>query len=138
VLLYRLVWWRQIQMAVPLLRDQHGGDGQPGVGGDGQGDVPGPTRVRANLVMVQPYLPLGGLEALLHRPAHADHPDQIGQGGSNLWGVQVFQRDGVEYVAASGMDYGLTSSGTPVPENAPGGWRARPAARGVLLCSGPK
>ena len=31
----------------------------------------------------------------------------IDQGGNNFWGVQVFQRNGKEYVAASDMDYGL-------------------------------
>ncbi len=31
----------------------------------------------------------------------------IDEGGNNLWGVQVFERDGVEYVAASDRDFGL-------------------------------
>ena len=31
----------------------------------------------------------------------------IDEGGSNLWGVEVFEDDGVEYVAASDRDYGL-------------------------------
>jgi hypothetical protein len=31
----------------------------------------------------------------------------IDDAGNNFWGVQVFQRDGVEYVAASDRDYGL-------------------------------
>jgi hypothetical protein len=31
----------------------------------------------------------------------------IDEGGNNFWGVQVFERDGVEYVAASDRDYGL-------------------------------
>lgn len=31
----------------------------------------------------------------------------IDQGGNNFWGVQVFHRDGKEYVAASDRDYGL-------------------------------
>jgi hypothetical protein len=31
----------------------------------------------------------------------------IDDGGSNLWGVEVFQRDGKEYVAASDRDFGL-------------------------------
>jgi len=31
----------------------------------------------------------------------------IDEGGNNLWGVQVFEQDGVEYVAASDMDFGL-------------------------------
>jgi len=31
----------------------------------------------------------------------------IDQGGYNFWGVQVFQHQGQEYVAASDMAYGL-------------------------------
>lgn len=31
----------------------------------------------------------------------------IDAGGNNFWGVQVFERDGVEYVAASDRDFGL-------------------------------
>jgi hypothetical protein len=31
----------------------------------------------------------------------------IDQGGNNFWGVQVFQRNGKEYVAASDRDFGL-------------------------------
>lgn len=31
----------------------------------------------------------------------------IDEGGSNFWGVQVFEQDGVEYVAASDRDHGL-------------------------------
>ncbi|HEX2127699.1 MAG TPA: PA domain-containing protein [Solirubrobacterales bacterium] len=31
----------------------------------------------------------------------------IDEGGSNLWGVQVFEKNGHEYVAASDRDYGL-------------------------------
>lgn len=31
----------------------------------------------------------------------------IAEGGNNFWGVQVFERDGVEYVAASDRDSGL-------------------------------
>lgn len=31
----------------------------------------------------------------------------IDEGGSNFWGVQVFENDGVEYVAASDRDFGL-------------------------------
>lgn len=31
----------------------------------------------------------------------------IDQGGSNFWGVQVFENNGIEYVAASDRDYGL-------------------------------
>jgi hypothetical protein len=31
----------------------------------------------------------------------------IDEGGSNLWGVEVFQSGGQEYVAVSDRDYGL-------------------------------
>ena len=31
----------------------------------------------------------------------------IGPDGNNFWGVQVFEQDGVEYVAASDRDHGL-------------------------------
>jgi hypothetical protein len=31
----------------------------------------------------------------------------IDQGGNDFWGVQVFEHDGIEYVAASDRDYGL-------------------------------
>ena len=31
----------------------------------------------------------------------------IDEGGSNLWGVEVFEQDGKEYVAASDRDFGL-------------------------------
>ena len=31
----------------------------------------------------------------------------IDEGGNNFWGVQVFEHDGVEYVAASDRDFGL-------------------------------
>ena len=31
----------------------------------------------------------------------------IDDGGNNFWGVQVFERDGIEYVAASDRDFGL-------------------------------
>ncbi len=42
----------------------------------------------------------------------------IDDGGNNFWGVQVFEHDGVEYVAASDRDYGLyifkyTGAGSP-------------------------
>jgi hypothetical protein len=44
--------------------------------------------------------------------------DKTGDTGNNLWGVQVFEDDGVEYVAASDRDYGLyifkyTGEGSP-------------------------
>jgi hypothetical protein len=31
----------------------------------------------------------------------------IDEGGNNFWGVQVFEHEGQEYVAASDMDHGL-------------------------------
>jgi hypothetical protein len=31
----------------------------------------------------------------------------IDQGGNNFWGVQVFEHEGQEYVAASDRDFGL-------------------------------
>jgi hypothetical protein len=31
----------------------------------------------------------------------------LDEGGNNFWGVQVFQHDGQEYVAASDRDFGL-------------------------------
>lgn len=31
----------------------------------------------------------------------------IDQGGNNFWGVQVWEKDGREYVLASDRDYGL-------------------------------
>ena len=31
----------------------------------------------------------------------------IAQNGNNFWGVEVFKRDGKEYVAASDRDFGL-------------------------------
>jgi hypothetical protein len=37
----------------------------------------------------------------------AAYIDDTGDTGSNLWGVQVFEQGGVEYVAASDRDYGL-------------------------------
>jgi hypothetical protein len=44
--------------------------------------------------------------------------DDGGDTGNNFWGVQVFEHDGVEYVAASDRDYGLyifkyTGEGSP-------------------------
>ena len=44
--------------------------------------------------------------------------DGTGDTGNNFWGVQVFEHDGVEYVAASDRDYGLyifkyTGAGSP-------------------------
>jgi hypothetical protein len=49
--------------------------GQEGVGQHGQGDVPVPAGVLADLVVVQAGLALGGLEGFL------DHPADTGDGG---------------------------------------------------------
>jgi len=45
-----------------------GGDGKEGVGEHGQGDVPVPGAVLADLVVVQPGLVLRLAEAVLNRP----------------------------------------------------------------------
>ena len=45
----------------------------------GQGDVPVPAGPGADLVLVQPDLALGGLEAGLDRPARPGHPHQRGE-----------------------------------------------------------
>ena len=44
----------------------------------------------------------GSGPALVEKAAH------ISQGGGNLWGVEVFEKDGKEYVAASDRDSGLS------------------------------
>ena len=65
--------------AAPLCFD--GGEG--GVGEHGQGDVPVPAGVLADLVVVQAGFALGGLECFLDRPADTGH---LGQGDA-LGGV---------------------------------------------------
>jgi hypothetical protein len=40
-------------------------------------------------------------------PALAEVGHFIDEGGNNLWGVQVFEHAGQEYVAASDRDFGL-------------------------------
>lgn len=47
------------------------------MGGDGQGDVPVPSVVAADLVVVEPDLALGGLETLLDRPAATGDGDEL-------------------------------------------------------------
>jgi len=55
------------------------GDGEPGQGEHGQGDVAVPGPVEADLVVVQAGLVLPGLEALLDRPAGARHLHEDGE-----------------------------------------------------------
>src|SRR6478735_3271274 len=64
------------------------GDGQEGVGEHGQGDVPVPGVVFADLVFVEPDLVLTGAEAFLDWPAGAGHGDQITE--SCVFGVVAF------------------------------------------------
>lgn len=45
----------------------------------GQRDVPVPAGVASDLVMIQPGLALGGLEALLDSPPGAGHAHHLGQ-----------------------------------------------------------
>jgi transposase len=54
---------------------------QERLGDQHQGHVPIPGVPAADLVVVQANLVLGGLEALLDRPADPGHPDQLGQRG---------------------------------------------------------
>lgn len=58
-----------------------GQERQVNVGDHDQGDVPVPGDVLTDLVMVEPGLVLGGLEALLDAPAGSCHADQGGQSG---------------------------------------------------------
>jgi hypothetical protein len=57
-----------------------GGDGQEGVGEHGQGGVPVPGPVLADLVVVEAGLALGFREAVLDSPARARDRDELGQG----------------------------------------------------------
>src|SRR5487761_1521970 len=57
-----------------------GGDGEERVREDGQGDVPVPGAVLADLVVVQPGLVLRLAEAVLDSPPGPCHCDQLGQG----------------------------------------------------------
>src|SRR4051812_20792196 len=54
-------------------------DGQIGMGQHGQRDVTMPSRPGADLVLVEPNLALGGLEAGLNRPARAGDLDKGGE-----------------------------------------------------------
>ena len=54
-------------------------DGQIGQSEHRQGDVSVPADPGADLVLVEPDLALGRLEAFLNRPARARHPHEIGQ-----------------------------------------------------------
>ncbi len=55
-------------------------DGEVGVGEQRQGDVPVPAGIGADLVLVEPDLALGLLEATLDGPAPARDPYEIAQG----------------------------------------------------------
>src|SRR5262249_12439029 len=65
------------------------GDGEVGAGEDGQGGVPVPGVVAADLVVIEAGLVLGGLEALLNRPAGPGDPDQLLVLGPGRGGAQV-------------------------------------------------
>src|SRR3954467_10395260 len=54
-------------------------NGQIGMGQQGQRDVTMPSRPGAHLVLVEPNLALGGLEAGLNRPARAGDLDKGGE-----------------------------------------------------------
>ena len=60
------------------------GDGEPGVGEHGEGDVAVPGMPEADLVVVEADLVLGRLEALLDGPANADDGDQLIERGVGL------------------------------------------------------
>jgi hypothetical protein len=45
--------------------------------------------------------------AKIHNDKLVEVGHYIDEGGNNFWGVQVFEKDGVEYVAASDRDHGL-------------------------------
>src|ERR1035438_6067981 len=60
---------------------------QHGVGQHGQGDVTLPSLPVANLVVVQPTLSLGRLEALFDLPALSSHAHQESKGGFGSGGV---------------------------------------------------
>ena len=64
------------------------------------------SEVRRDLAYFSYYS--GGFRvAKIQRGKLAEVGHFIDQGGNNFWGVQVFQKNGKEYVAASDMDYGL-------------------------------
>jgi hypothetical protein len=59
------------------------------VGEHGQGGVPVPGVVAADLVVVEPGFGLGGLEAVLDRPAGSGHADQVLIGSGSGGAAQV-------------------------------------------------
>jgi hypothetical protein len=61
-----------------------GGDGEPGMGEHGEGDVSVPGVPEADLIVVEADLVLAGLEALLDGPADTDDGDQVVDGGAGL------------------------------------------------------
>lgn len=63
-----------------------GGDGEERRGEHGQGDVPVPGLVFADLVVVQAGLVFGEREGFLHAPAGSGDADQFDQGD---WGEAV-------------------------------------------------
>jgi transposase len=71
--------------AAPRAHPTGGGLGadrrQEPLGDQDQAGVPVPGVIAADLVVVQADLAFAGLEAFLHRPAHARHPHQFGQRG---------------------------------------------------------
>jgi len=72
-------------MPTPFYR--HGPAGrQPGQGEHGQGDVGIPGPPGADLVVIQPGLTLGLLEAFLYMPAAPGDPGQVG-GAGPAWPV---------------------------------------------------
>jgi hypothetical protein len=62
-------------------------DREVGVGEHGQGDVPVPGVVAADLIVVQSGLGLGGLEALPGRPPRSGDADQLLIGGGGRGGA---------------------------------------------------
>ena len=76
------------------------GDGQIGVREAGQGDVPVPGVVAADLVVVQADLALGGVEGILDRPAGPGDRDQVGQRALGRTKAQVMGQFAVGEAAA--------------------------------------
>ena len=78
----RGISWSRAQLVVPPFGHGSfgvGGDGEERGGEHGQGDVPVPGVVVANLVVVKTGLVLGELEGLLHTPSGPGDPDQLGE-----------------------------------------------------------
>jgi hypothetical protein len=74
---YAWMWWHG-----PLVPPLSCADLKEGKREHGQGGLPVPGVVAADLIVVQAGLVLGGLEAFLDRPPGAGHGDQLGQGGA--------------------------------------------------------